>query len=348
MEKTVVRQSNIELLRIVAIFLVMVAHCKIWLGGGLPDLSEGMTAMFLGKHIIAALASICVVLFVLISGYFSIKPNLKSIVNLWTQIFFIYICLVVIQSIKTGEVNVKSLITCFLPFSYGNWFVKAYLVLMLLSPALNLLADKLTKKGLLLFLVNFTAMAFVWGCIFHADAAGFNSGYSSVSFVYFYMVGRFLKLHVNNSRSKWYYLVGYLLLSAVIFVGLIVKQNWVLYYCNPILVLSAVSLFMFFVKWDIGHVGFINWVASSVFAVFIFHTREPIVGWLEEYNISKLNSLPYFEYLGLMFVVLVAIFIVAVLMDKIRALIFKPIVNFVSRIVISTEQSEKFISIKKK
>lgn len=219
---------------------------------------------------------------------------------------------------------------------------------MLLSPALNFFADKLSRKGMLLFLFVFSAMAFVWGCVFPSDAAGFNKGYSTLSFVLFYMVGRFLKLHVNNNRSKWFYLGGYLLFSTVIFFGLVAKQNWMLYYCNPILVLSAVSLFLFFVKLDIGHVSFINWVASSVFAVFIFHTREPIVGWLEEYNIAKLNLLPYFEYLGLMFVVLLGIFVVAVLIDKLRAIIFKPVINIASRIVISTDENEKFISIKKK
>ena len=99
---TKVRQSNIELLRIVAIFLVMVAHCNIWLGGGLPDFSEGISAMVVGKHIIASLASICVVLFVLISGYFSIKPNLKSVVTLWTQIFFIYLYSLYSLSAVTG------------------------------------------------------------------------------------------------------------------------------------------------------------------------------------------------------------------------------------------------------
>lgn len=104
MEKTKVRQSNIELLRIVAIFLVMVAHCNGWLGGGLPDASSGMTVLFWGKHIIASLASICVVLFVLISGYFSIKPSLKSLVTLWTQIFFVYLYLFVIQLIVAGGV----------------------------------------------------------------------------------------------------------------------------------------------------------------------------------------------------------------------------------------------------
>jgi surface polysaccharide O-acyltransferase-like enzyme len=102
MEKIKDRQSNIELLRTVAIFLVMVAHCNCWLGGGLPDSSTGMTDVFWGKHIIASLSSICVVLFVLISGYFSIKPKLKSLLTLWTQIFFVYLCLFVIRLIVIG------------------------------------------------------------------------------------------------------------------------------------------------------------------------------------------------------------------------------------------------------
>ncbi len=343
-----VRQSNIELLRIVAIFLVMVAHCNAWLGGGLPDPSLGLSAMFWGKYIIASFASICVVLFVLISGFFSIKPSLKSIVTLWTQILFVYLYLVALQYLTQGNVGLKYVISCFLPFSLGNWFVKAYLVLMLLSPALNLLSEKLSRKGFLLYLVVFTVMAFVWGCVFNTEYAGFNSGYSPVSFVYFYMVGRFLKLHVVNNRTKWHYLIGYILFSTVICVGLLAKQKWMLYYCNPILVLSAASLFMFFVKMDIGHIGVINWIASSVFAVFIFHTREPIIGWLRDFNVQKLHSLPYIEYLGLMFVVLVAVFMVAVLMDKLRALIFKPLIDFASRIIISTDDNDKLIKIIKK
>lgn len=352
MEKTKIRQSNIELLRIVAIFLVMVAHCNSWLGGGLPDASSGMTVLFCGKHIIASLSSICVVLFVLISGYFSIKPSLKSLFTLWTQIFFVYIYLFVIQLIVMGwgDINVKDLILCFLPFSFGNWFVKSYLILVLLSPALNLLVDKLSRKGMLLFLAIFTFMALLWGCIFHDATAGFNRGYSPLAFVYFYMVGRYLKLHIinnKNSRTKWFYFGCYMLFSALIFAGLLVKQNWMLYYCNPVLVLSAASLFMFFVKLDIGHINVINWIASSVFAVFIFHTKEPVVGWLEEFNLAKLSTLPYFEYLSLMFVILVAIFMFAVLMDKLRALIFKPIIGFADRIVISTNENDKFINIKK-
>lgn len=162
------------------------------------------------------------------------------------------------------------------------------------------------------------------------------------------MVGRYLKLHIQINHSKWFYFAGYLFFSLLIFIGRAFGVSWILSYCNPVLVLSAVSLFLFFVKWDIGHVRFINWTASSVFAAFIFHTREPIIGWLRDFNLQILHTLPYIEYLGLMFVILVAVFMVAVLMDKLRALIFKPLIDFASRIVISTDDNDKMIKINKK
>ena len=99
-----VRQSNIELLRIVAIFLVMVAHCNGFMAEGhIPSMTDGnVDAVVICRNIIASLASICVVLFVLISGWFSIKPNFKSIVTLWTQVFFIYLYLIGLQYIVRG------------------------------------------------------------------------------------------------------------------------------------------------------------------------------------------------------------------------------------------------------
>lgn len=342
-----VRQSNIELLRIVAIFLVMVGHINGFMAEGrIPPMTADADGIIILRNIIGSLASVCVVLFVLISGWFSIKPNLKSVVTLWTQIFFVYIYCFSIQTV-VGGVNLKTLATCFLPFTMGNWFVRCYLILMLLSPALNHLSERLTRRGFILFLAVFTAIALLWGCISPSDAAGFNQGMSSLSLVYVYMVGRFMRLHVQINCSKWFWLLGYLLLSFVIFLGRVAHLPWVLYYCNPILVLSAALLFMFFVRLDIGHCRFINWVASSVFAAFILHTRTPVFGWLQAFNIEKLHTLPYLQYLCLIFVVLVAIFMVAVVMDKIRAYVFKPVINYVSRIMILSDNSEKLISFKK-
>lgn len=229
----------------------------------------------------------------------------------------------------------------------GNWFVRCYLILMLLSPALNLFSERLTQRGFILFLAVFTAVAILWGCVFPTDAVGFNQGMSSLSLVYVYMVGRFMRLHIQIKRSKWFWLLGYLLLSLVIFLGRVAHLPWILYYCNPILVLSAALLFMFFVRLDIGHCGFINWVASSVFAAFILHTRSPVFGWLQAFNLEKLHALPYLQYLCMILVVLIVIFMIAILMDKIRAYIFKSLINFVSRILFLSDNSEKLISLKK-
>ena len=101
---TKVRQSNIELLRILAIFLVMVGHFNSGMGGGRPHFEGLIDGVVIGRNIVAALASVCVVLFVLISGWFSIKPNLKSIATLWTQILFINLYLFVFQLVLMGGV----------------------------------------------------------------------------------------------------------------------------------------------------------------------------------------------------------------------------------------------------
>lgn len=347
MTETKVRQSNIELLRIVAIFLVMVGHINGFMAEGrIPPMTADADSVVIIRNVIGSLASVCVALFVLISGWFSIKPNLKSVVTLWTQIFFVYIYCFSIQAV-VGGANLKTLATCFLPFTMGNWFVRCYLILMLLSPALNLFSERLTQRGFILFLAVFTAVAFLWGCVFPTDAVGFNQGMSSLSLVYVYLVGRFMRLHIQIKRSKWFWLLGYLLLSLVIFLGRVAHLPWILYYCNPILVLSAALLFIFFVRLDIGHCGFINWVASSVFAAFILHTRAPVFGWLQAFNLEKLHALPYLQYLCMILVVLIVIFMIAILMDKIRAYIFKPLINFVSRILFLSDNSEKLISLKK-
>lgn len=350
MESKSVRQSNIELLRIIAIFMVMIAHCNGHMAeGSIPAMTANADAVVVCRNIIGSLASICVVLFVLISGWFSIKPNLKRIATLWTQIFFVYLYVFILQTIiqNHGEVNWKTLVTCFLPFTFSIWFVRAYLLLMLFAPALNLFAKDISKRGFQLFLAIFTIMALLYGCIIPSDSAGFNKGLSPLSLIYIYMVGRYLRLYVHSTRSKWFWLCGYVVFSMVIFIGRVIHLPWILYYINPILVLSAISLFMFFVKLDIGYNRFINWVASSVFTAFILHTRPPVSKWLIDFNVHQLQTLSYINYLGVIFVVLVGFFIIAVLMDKVREFIFRPIIKWIDRVVISTDENEKFISIKK-
>lgn len=337
------RLSNIELLRIISIFLVMIAHCNSWLADGLPDVSmgDGIPISSLMRYFVAGLASICIVCFVFISGFFSIKPNLRSLITLWTQILFIKLIFYIIQcvfhtSIGVDGFEIGGFVKQFFIFTTGNWFVVCYLLLMLFAQALNLFSQSISYKSFSLYILLFTAAAFVYGCIFNNTTAGFNHGYSPLSLFYLYMVGRYIALHREKITfldfSKITYLIIYLVLSALIGFLAMKKIQWALYYCNPLLVLSGVSLFMFFLKCNMNENKVINWIASSVFAVFIFHTAPPIVNWLKEYNIYALNTFSYAKYAIIMLCVLLVIFIVAILLDKLRYFVFRPLINFVSNI----------------
>ena len=80
------RQSNIELLRIISIFLIMVVHAT-YLTFGTPTPHE-IQAKPLGSFFFIGLENvsvICVDIFVLISGWFGIHPKVKSIGGLLFQ-----------------------------------------------------------------------------------------------------------------------------------------------------------------------------------------------------------------------------------------------------------------------
>ena len=86
---SVQRSSNIELLRILAMFLVLVHHANI-LSIGIPSWAECVSAPgnTFFRFFIQSLAIVAVDVFVLISGWFGIKPSLKKLLALLFQVFF--------------------------------------------------------------------------------------------------------------------------------------------------------------------------------------------------------------------------------------------------------------------
>lgn len=86
-----VRQSNFELLRIVAMFMVMMLHVN-FLALGKPTMEEVNSATITSfVRILFEVWSVgCVDLFVLISGWFGIKANRKSLFTFIFQVVFVF------------------------------------------------------------------------------------------------------------------------------------------------------------------------------------------------------------------------------------------------------------------
>ena len=192
------RQSNIELLRITAMFLVLVVHADFWaLGGPVSSDFSSNPWNAVTRTVIESISIVCVNVFVMISGWFGIKPSLRSLSNFVFQCAFFLIGIYAVM-ILTGHALLTSQgILGSLCLLHWNWFIKAYIGLYILSPLINAFLEKSTKRQLELFLVFFYIFQTVWGWPF-GGADFVKSGYSPFSFIGLYILARYLHLYGNK------------------------------------------------------------------------------------------------------------------------------------------------------
>ena len=103
-------------------------------------------------------------------------------------------------------------------------------------------------------------------------------------------------------------------------------------YCSPFDIVSAVCFFWLFYRLPSFSSGFVNWIGKSCLACFIFHTCSPIIGWLSAKDYSLYVGNPFLIYTVKMFIIISAVFGISILLDKIRLLIFRPLINAVGAI----------------
>lgn len=329
------RSSNIELLRIVSMFLVLIIHYSThredvtWEYFLNFPLESSVTLLFKSTSII------CVNAFILISGYFSIKWKWTSFSNFIFQIiFWTVFSSLFVSFLFNNEISFKSII-----FSiYSNWFIRDYLCLYMFAPVLNSFVEKVTNKQLGIFLLIFYLVQTIlgWGL---QIAPEFNEGMSFVSLSGLYLIGAFIK----RTKYSYFFLNKYCDLAIYIVCGLllaiinIIAQKYGITsspygYLNPIVIVQTMYLFLFFTKIKIEN-NIINWIASSSFAVYLFHYNYFTTNLFHTYcDIivkSHKTSLPY------IICFLIAIFIFSVLVDKIRIVLFQQL----SRIKIKTNEN---------
>ena len=150
MEKTIKknRDSNIELLRIIAMCLIIFHHMA--LNTGIVDGYTVNGNMIFG--IIGGIGGkIGVVIFLLITGYFSINKNFsfKKVFILWLQIFCYSVGFMLVFRLTGIEKWSKvDTIKTFFPLAYNQyWFITVYLYILLLAPFINKFLNSLSKEN---------------------------------------------------------------------------------------------------------------------------------------------------------------------------------------------------------
>ena len=163
------RNSNFELLRILAIFFIILMHTA-----GMTAGSERCFTNVAFGTAIGCIGNMGVTIFVLISGYFGIKFRAERFVQLCilTTFYSVFVCLINTDWQLTDDVFKSFLV---IPL-YNNWFISCYLITMLLSPFINDFAEKLEKH-------RFIGLITVLFLTFNLLPTFFNTPYYTVLYV---------------------------------------------------------------------------------------------------------------------------------------------------------------------
>lgn len=272
------RQSNFELLRMFAMFLVLVTHSDL-VALGLPSADDFDTNPLnaFTRTFFESISIVCVNVFVLISGWFGIRPNLKGFLNFIFQCVYFLFGLYLI-ALLTGwtSLSVTGVMQC-LCLTGHNWFIQSYIGLYILSPVLNSFLERSDKRKLEIFLVAFFLFQTYFGLL--RSAKFIVEGYSTFSFIGLYVLAHYLKNYGGNLR-KWGWLL-YLcsIVANTLLYVLQCKYYHVLItfnYINPFVIIGAVGLLLWFSSIRITHNSIINFMSKSCFAVYLLHTNSEI------------------------------------------------------------------------
>lgn len=303
------RMSNIELLRIVAMIMIIAYHIPIHLNFTCQP--HTITVSQLWNQFILMGGKIGVNIFVLISGYFLINSHdikISKIIKLWLQIFTYSVLIYIIFTISGLEpFSIKVFIKSMLPITYeGWWFAGTYFVLYLISPFLNIFLKALDKKNYQRLLV---VVLILWCLIPTVTGQNFE-GNNLLWFICLYSVAAYIRLwhdkadiSVKSAKLTKRYLglafvfivLTFLLVVILDFCGVQIADlsaHEHLYEMNK-LPIFLISLFMFmgFKGLNIHYNKAINLIASAAFGVYLIHDSKSVSWFIWIVLFSNIDGL---------------------------------------------------------
>lgn len=340
-KKTTSRQTNIELCRIISIVMVVLLHSDFAVFGWPSTWVEPKMGLL-------ALESFCIIgvnVFVLISGYFSIKLKKQTFIKLFYICIFCALIKIIFDIIFEGHIHQSN----FLFISKSNWFIPCYIALILFSPMLNSLCERTSKKELgVLLLLLFTYETYFG---FFPAQEKYSSlmvghGISLFHFAFLYLLARYIRIHGIPNPIKKFGLIVYCICSLLIMVTafILIKTenqsfkigdnfliNQLYDYSNPLVILSSVGFLIFFVNIKIKKLGGVNYLAQSVLSLLILHTSKEAFSILSPQYRFIYN---YYDGVKVIFFWLITIMIVCILcilIDQIRLFSFKLFTRLVKK-----------------
>lgn len=334
------RQSNMELLRIIAILMITMHHTIIEkYRGSIVDGDVFVNGWQLATFI-NGFVYIGVNLFILISGFWGIKFKWKGVLNLLIFCSFYKFINLTISTyyFHEGAHSIGNICanTITALSRTPKWFILAYIALYFLSPVLNTAIDQMSKqqyrRALIILSIYCLYFGFIRGVKIFND-----TGYSVGHFIWLYLIAGYIRKHTTKeeiSQRKplliMLYVVSCLIWSALTitnFSGINIPFWHPTTYNNPFTLSASIAFFCLFTTFEF-HNKLINHIAKSALAVYLLNL--PMLKYLPKELEQELFGI---TYLGLALMWTICRFCVSVGVDQIRKLCMIPIDNIWNRAI---------------
>lgn len=267
-EEKNIRNSSIELLRIILMFGIILMHTIT---------TKVNESVYIWINVLGNTGVTC---FILISGYYGIRLKTKKLLKLDIRyIFFSLLTLVVMMWGGKGEIGLRAIISGIFPIiSHKSWFLSCYVFLNILSPFLNDFIEAMSKARMKAFILTGSALFLLIPTIFGFDLMGFG-GKDLAHVILTYFIGRYIRLYADD-RMKNIKHPGYLfglvcIINFTLNYGFYVITHTVsCYYSrdNSVLIMiQAILLFYIFQNCNIKSKA-VNYVAKSVLSMHMLET----------------------------------------------------------------------------
>ena len=336
------RFFNFELLRIFAMFLIVLSHFNVH--GIYPYWHKNLSVTDYFNNLISSFfctGQIGVTLFILITGYFASKQNfkLKKCLDIYLKTLFFSILIFICCFFIDYEQSIKALKYSIFPLTHNAyWFVTTYLLLYVFSPALNLILKKSSPETIKNYLI---LGAILWIGLPMFGLNQIDSYSNLIYFMYLYFLGGAIKLKYITISSKYLF---FLFFCIFVFVATAIIST-IFFWKNPInlymfydyfklnsayTLLISLGIFYYFKNLKINS-PLVNWLSSSMFGVYLLHDNNLIRPYLWHVLLKAdiaMNS-PFFGVLAIF--ISICVFCLCIVLDKILSLIYLPLIEYIEK-----------------
>lgn len=344
------RQLNYELLRILAMLMIVCLH-YLSKGGflGVPT-REDISVSGYAAWLLEAFCLVAVNVYVLISGYFGggsqTKDVLRRPLNIWKQVIFYSVTIGVIACV-TGIQRLdmyQAFMYIFPIVTEHYWFATSYVILCFFMPFLDRGADVLDQKSFLRLLGGFLLVFSVAKTVIPMQLAWDKYGYDAFWFVTLYLTGAYIRrFGIAALRNRAWSVVLYIGSVLLIFASFLIIRtvffatgslsafvSYAYSYNHLLCYLGAVGLFMAFngrfaKETDKAARRLerfrkpIGLVSGATFGVYLIHEHVNIrYLWLQWFDCAAWVDAPLPRFLGHMAVTVLTVFGVSTLIEIVR------------------------------